>query len=84
MEPNQQYKVEIFSKFSMVGAEGIQAPVKFSPFVNCSHLLKSQHPILTNSCRFVKKDKLKYHMVLSNQTLCCDTHIFNSDVFHFF
>uniref|UniRef100_A0A1A8QTY2 NADH dehydrogenase (Ubiquinone) 1 alpha subcomplex, 4 n=1 Tax=Nothobranchius rachovii TaxID=451742 RepID=A0A1A8QTY2_9TELE len=33
MEPNQQYKVEIFSKFSMVGAESVQAPVKFSPFV---------------------------------------------------
>ncbi len=29
-------------------------------------------------CRFIKKEKLKYHMVLSIQTLCCDTHIFNS------
>ncbi len=35
-------------------------------------------------CRFIKKEKLKYHMVLSNQTLCCDTHIFNSGAVHFF
>ncbi len=35
-------------------------------------------------CRFIKKEKLKYHMVLSIQTLCCDTHIFNSGAVHFF
>ncbi len=34
--------------------------------------------------RFIKKEKLKYHMVLSIQTLCCDTHIFNSGTVHFF
>ncbi len=33
-------------------------------------------------CRFIKKEKLKYHMVLSIQTLCCD--IFNSGAVHFF
>ncbi len=26
-----------------------------------------------NFCRFIKKEKLKYHLVLSIQTLCCDT-----------
>ncbi len=35
-------------------------------------------------CRFIKKEKLKYHMVLSIQNLCCDTHIFNSGAVHFF
>ncbi len=35
-------------------------------------------------CRFIKKEKLKYHMVLSIQTLCCNTHIFNSGAVHFF
>ncbi len=35
-------------------------------------------------CRFIKTEKLKYHMVLSIQTLCCDTHIFNSGAVHFF
>ncbi len=35
-------------------------------------------------CRFIKKEKLKYHMVLSIQTPCCDTHIFNSGAVHFF
>ncbi len=38
-------------------------------------------------CKFIKKEKLKYHMVLSIQTLCCDTHsinIFSSGVVHFF
>ncbi len=35
-------------------------------------------------CRFIKKEKLKYHMVLSIQTLCCDTHIFNSGAVNFF
>ena len=28
-----------------------------------------------NFCKFIKKEKLKYHMVVSIQTLCCDTHI---------
>ena len=28
-----------------------------------------------NFCKFIKKEKLKYHMVISIQTLCCDTHI---------
>ncbi len=35
-------------------------------------------------CRFIKTEKLKYHMVLSIQTLCCATHIFNSGAVHFF
>ncbi len=35
-------------------------------------------------CRFIKKEKMKYHMVLSIQTLCCDAHIFNSGAVHFF
>ena len=42
----------------------------------------TQHPILTEKkqkCiifgKFIKKEKLKYHMVISIQTLCCDTHI---------
>jgi len=41
------------------------------------------HPILTekklkcrNVCQFIKKEKLKYHMVISIQTLCCDTQLF--------
>ncbi len=40
--------------------------------------------IFWHFCRFIKKEKLKYHMVLSIQTLCCDTHIFNSGAVHFF
>uniref|UniRef100_A0A3Q3IES5 Uncharacterized protein n=1 Tax=Monopterus albus TaxID=43700 RepID=A0A3Q3IES5_MONAL len=31
-----------------------------------------------------KLQKLKYHMVISIQTLCCDTHIFNLGAVHFF
>ena len=37
----------------------------------------TQHPILTekkqkckNVCKFIKKEKLKYHIVISIQTLC--------------
>ncbi len=51
----------------------------------------TQHPILTEKHRIfdifadlLKKKKLKYHMALSIQTLCCDTHIFNSGAVHFF
>ena len=28
-----------------------------------------------NFCKVIKKEKLKYHMAISIQTLCCDTHI---------
>ena len=36
----------------------------------------TQHPILTEEIdKFIKTEKLKYHMVISIQTLCCDTHI---------
>ncbi len=50
----------------------------------------TQHPILTEKHRIVDifadllKRKKKYHMVLSIQTLCCDTYIFNSGAVHFF
>ncbi len=81
-----------------VGTESIQTPLHFS-LLYCSHLLKSFKLIFflinvhtaphidrktQNFCRFIKKEKLKYHMVLSIQTLCCDTHIFNSGAVHFF
>ncbi len=50
--------------------------LKSFKFILFSSLMYTQHPILTEKhncwhfCRFIKKDKLKYHMVLSIQTLC--------------
>jgi len=62
----------------------------FHSLFHCSHLLKSKKFILflinvhsaphldrknRNVNNFIKKEKLKYHMVISIQTLCCDTHV---------
>jgi hypothetical protein len=45
-------------------------------------VMYTQHPILDrkkqkcrNFCKFIKKEKLKYHMVISIQTLCRDPHM---------
>ncbi len=73
-------------------------PLIFHSLLYCSHLLKSfkfgffsslmytQHPILTEKHRIVDifADLLKKKNFRSIQTLCCDTHIFNSGAVHFF
>ncbi len=90
---------DVLNLYIYMGTESIQTPLNFSlfvilqPFAKIINVLINVHTAphidrrtqnCWHFCRFIKKEKLKYHMVLSIQTLCCDTHIFNSGAVHFF